>query len=115
MTSQPTRTDPYQLTTETILTHLEQGVIPWRCPWQRTVGRPRNFHSDREYQGVNALLLGLAHFPSPWWLTFRQADDPDYVPLGVPVTGDYKPFTPRDVAEAWDHRLGDAAVVSIEI
>ena len=74
MSHQPARTDPYQLVTETILAHLERGVIPWRCPWKRTVGHPRNFHSGHEYQGINALLLGLMHFPSPWWMTFRQVN-----------------------------------------
>ena len=73
--TKPARTDPYQLVTDLILTHLESGTVPWRCPWNRATGRPRNFHSGREYQGVNVLLLGLLHFPSPWWMTFRQAKD----------------------------------------
>lgn len=71
----PARTDPYQLVTDTILAHLERGVVPWRCPWNRSTGRPRNFHTGREYQGVNVLLLGLLHFPSPWWMTFRQTQE----------------------------------------
>ena len=75
MSFRPARTDPYQLVTDTILAHLERGTVPWRCPWNRTTGRPRNFHSGREYQGVNVLLLGLLHFPSPWWMTFRQANE----------------------------------------
>ena len=71
----PARTDPYQLVTDLILSHLESGTVPWRCPWNRSTGRPRNFHTGREYQGVNVLLLGLLHFPSPWWMTFRQAHE----------------------------------------
>ena len=71
----PARNDPYQLVTDSILAHLERGVVPWRCPWNRTTGRPRNFHTGREYHGVNVLLLGLLHFPSPWWMTFRQAQE----------------------------------------
>ena len=73
MSHQPARNDPYQLVTDSILAHLERGVVPWRCPWNRTTGRPRNFHTGREYRGVNVLLLGLLQFPSPWWMTFRQA------------------------------------------
>ncbi|MEI9897320.1 MAG: ArdC-like ssDNA-binding domain-containing protein [Chthoniobacter sp.] len=69
------RNDPYQLVTDTILAHLARGVIPWRCPWNRSIGRPRNFHSNREYQGVNVLLLGLQQFDSPWWMTFRQLQE----------------------------------------
>jgi antirestriction protein ArdC len=71
----PARNDPYQLVTDSILAHLERGVVPWRCPWNRTTGRPRNFHTGREYHGVNVLLLGLLHFPSPWWMTFRQTKE----------------------------------------
>jgi antirestriction protein ArdC len=69
------RNDPYQLVTNTILAHLERGTVPWRCPWNRSTGRPRNFHTGREYQGVNVLLLGLMHFASPWWMTFRQVQE----------------------------------------
>jgi len=75
MSHQPARNDPYQLVTDSILAHLERGVVPWRCPWNRTTGRPRNFHTGRDYHGVNVLLLGLLHFPSPWWMTFRQAQE----------------------------------------
>lgn len=75
MNPEPVRIDPYQLVTDIILTHLERGVVPWRCPWNRSTGRPRNFHSGREYQGINTLLLGLLKFPSPWWMTFRQANE----------------------------------------
>jgi antirestriction protein ArdC len=75
MSHQPARTDPYQLVTASILAHLERGVVPWRCPWNRNTGRPRNFHTGRAYHGINVLLLGLLHFPSPWWMTFRQTQE----------------------------------------
>ncbi len=75
MSDKSARIDPYQLVTDTILAHLERGVVPWRCPWNRSTGRPRNFHTGHEYQGANVLLLGLLHFPSPWWMTFRQAQE----------------------------------------
>lgn len=69
------RIDPYQTVTNLIIEHLERGVVPWRCPWQREVGIPRNFHTGKTYNGVNVLLLGLRHMPSPYWLTFRQAQE----------------------------------------
>lgn len=75
MSHLPARTDPYQLVTDTILAHLERGVVPWRRPWKASTGRPRNFHTGRAYQGVNVLLLGLLHFASPWWMTFRQVQE----------------------------------------
>jgi antirestriction protein ArdC len=67
--------DPYQSVTDIIIEHLERGVVPWRCPWQREVGIPRNFHTGKTYNGINVLLLGMRHLPSPYWLTFRQAQE----------------------------------------
>jgi antirestriction protein ArdC len=64
--------DPYQLVTDTIIRQLEKGVVPWHCPWQRNVGRPRNFHTGREYQGINILLLGWQRLASPYWMTWKQ-------------------------------------------
>jgi antirestriction protein ArdC len=58
-----------------IIEHLERGTVPWHCPWQRDVGIPRNFHSGKAYNGINVLLLGLRHMPTPYWLTFRQAQE----------------------------------------
>ncbi|MES2709352.1 MAG: zincin-like metallopeptidase domain-containing protein [Verrucomicrobiota bacterium] len=69
----PERPDPYQLVTDLIIGHLEKGVVPWRCPWSREAGRPRNFHSGKAYRGVNAVLLGCRLAASPWWMTYRQA------------------------------------------
>lgn len=73
LSTQEQRRDPYQAVTDLILEHLERGTVPWRCPWQREVGIPRNFHSGKTYNGINVLLLGIRHRPSPWWLTYRQA------------------------------------------
>lgn len=67
------RPDPYQQVTDLIIEHLENGVVPWRFPWNREVGRPRNFHSGHPYQGVNVVLLGCRFAASPWWMTYRQA------------------------------------------
>jgi hypothetical protein len=53
--------DPYQTVTDLIIEHLERGTVPWRCPWQRDVGIPRNFHTGKTYNGINVLLLGLRH------------------------------------------------------
>lgn len=75
MSTAETRIDPYQSVTHLIIEHLERGVVPWRCPWQREVGIPRNFHTGKTYNGINVLLLGLRHLPSPYWLTFRQAQE----------------------------------------
>jgi antirestriction protein ArdC len=75
MSTAESRIDPYQSVTNLIIEHLERGVVPWRCPWKREVGIPRNFHTGKTYNGVNVLLLGLRHRPTPYWLTFRQAQE----------------------------------------
>jgi antirestriction protein ArdC len=69
----PVRPDPYQQVTDLIIEHLEKGVVPWRCPWNRETGRPRNFHTGKAYRGVNSILLGFRCAGSPWWMTYRQA------------------------------------------
>ncbi len=64
--------NPYQFVTDTIIRQLENGVAPWRCPWRRSVGKPRNFHTGREYQGINIILLNCERFSSPYWMTWKQ-------------------------------------------
>jgi antirestriction protein ArdC len=67
----------YQLVTDRILALLAQGVVPWKKPWT-TNGRslaPLNLVSRRPYRGVNTFLLIAQGFGSPYWLTFKQAQD----------------------------------------
>ena len=67
------KADPYQRITSQIVEALERGDIPWRCPWDRYRGLPRNLTSGKEYRGVNVFLLSLVRhctgFESPYWLT----------------------------------------------
>ncbi len=63
--------DIYQMITGKIISLLEAGVVPWRQPW--TGSAPTNLLSKKEYQGINALLLGCMPFESSYWLTYRQA------------------------------------------
>lgn len=60
-----------EIVTETIIESLEKGVAPWRKPW--TCGSPRNLTTGKPYRGLNALVLGLAPYASPYWLTLKQA------------------------------------------
>jgi antirestriction protein ArdC len=71
---QGNRPSPYEQVTNLILGHLEEGAVPWRCPWDRSVGRPRNFRTGKAYQGINLLVLGWRRFSSPYWLTVRQTN-----------------------------------------
>ena len=73
------RRDIYREVTAKILTALERGVVPWRCPWGRYRGLPANLNSGREYRGANVMLLAMARrcvgYDSPYWLTFKQAQE----------------------------------------
>jgi len=62
-----------------ILASLEQGVMPWRRPWDGArIGPvlPRRVTGEC-YRGVNTIMLwhaAAAHgYASPYWLTFKQA------------------------------------------
>jgi N-terminal domain of anti-restriction factor ArdC len=65
--------DPYKLVTETIIDQLEKGIVPWRRPWRRDVGRPQNFHTGGEYHGINVILLNCRRFASPYCAHVAEA------------------------------------------
>lgn len=67
--------DVYQVITDRIISLLEAGTIPWHKPWATGDGAPRSLTSGKEYRGINLLLLGCAPFESPWWLTYKQAQE----------------------------------------
>src|SRR5215467_9358048 len=65
----------YQIVTEQIIEKLAAGVAPWRKPWSGGAGpamMPTNLISKKRYTGINALLLSLNSFSSPYYLTFKQ-------------------------------------------
>lgn len=64
--------DIYQEITNRIIAELENGQIPWHCPWRPPEWRHRNMISGKPYRGINAVLLGCSTFDSPFWLTPRQ-------------------------------------------
>lgn len=67
----PHHSSVYQIITEQIIQQLEQGVAPWRRPWN--VAHPANLVSKRNYRGINVLLLAIRGYGSPYWLTYKQA------------------------------------------
>jgi antirestriction protein ArdC len=79
-TQSPDRTSLYDEVTDRIVTELEQGTVPWVRPWASSsvsLGLPRNSATQRNYSGINILILWNAvikrSFASQDWLTFRQA------------------------------------------
>jgi len=66
--------DIYAIVTEKVINLLESGVVPWRRPWT-SAGLPRNLVSKKPYRGINHFLLSASKYVSPFWLTFRQANE----------------------------------------
>ena len=64
----------YEIVTEKIVKLLEQGIVPWRRPWTST-GLPRNLVSKKPYRGINYFLLSASKYVSPFWLSYRQANE----------------------------------------
>lgn len=71
----------YEIITDRIIKQLEKGTVPWQRPWNvhripgYRDGLPRNLMSKKEYRGVNVFLLHAQGYGSPWWLTFKQAQE----------------------------------------
>lgn len=63
----------YERVTQRIVEQLEAGVVPWRSPHFAKVGFPVNFQSGNPYRGINVILLGMAGYVSPYFLTYQQA------------------------------------------
>lgn len=70
-----TKIDVFQMVTDRIIDHLENGVVPWRKPWRIAAadGMPTNIVSGKQYRGVNILVLGSAPYGSHLWMTYNQA------------------------------------------
>jgi antirestriction protein ArdC len=63
--------DIYQAITERFVEQLKRGTVPWQKPWVAV----QNIVSRKPYRGINALLLGLTDYESPFWVSFKQALD----------------------------------------
>ncbi len=62
--------------TALILEKLEQGVLPWKRPWDSRTIRPLR-HNGEPYSGINHFTLALVAdtrgYRSPYWMTYRQS------------------------------------------
>jgi antirestriction protein ArdC len=67
------KNDVYQIIIDRIIRLLEAGTVPWHRPWKGGDQAPQNLVSRKAYRGINVFLLHAAGYPSPFWLTFRQA------------------------------------------
>lgn len=65
----------YEIITQRIVERLEQGEIPWKKSWSAQTQAPRNLISGKLYSGINVFILLSARYASPYWLTFKQAQE----------------------------------------
>lgn len=75
-----TKTDIYQVVTDSIISALKAGVKPWSCPWQRVPGMsrlPSNYSTGAAYSGMNIMLLWCCvseqGVNDSRWMTYKQA------------------------------------------
>lgn len=55
--------------TDIIIEKLENGVVPWRKPWNGSTAA-RNLVTGKPYRGINAFLLGCTG--TGWFATYNQ-------------------------------------------
>jgi len=61
----------YEIINEKIIDALEKGVSPWEKPWIAH----KNLKSGNTYRGMNQWLLQLDQRSTPYWLTYKQAQE----------------------------------------
>lgn len=66
--------DVFADVTAKIVQSLENGVIPWRKTWGY-VEPAQNHFSAHRYRGINALLMLLGDYPTPYFATLKQVND----------------------------------------
>ena len=69
------RADVYQIVTDRVIELLESGVVPWHKPWAAGSQEPMNLVSQKAYRGVNVWLLACSGYSSPYWVSYKQAQE----------------------------------------
>jgi antirestriction protein ArdC len=66
----------YQEITDSIITELEKGATPWIKPWKADTSADKNVISQKPYQGINRLILGMSSmargYSVPVWASYKQ-------------------------------------------
>lgn len=67
----------YENITDRIIKQLEAGTAPWHKPWasRGDAGIPRNLRTLKPYRGINVWILMSAGYTSPYFVTFKQAQE----------------------------------------
>lgn len=64
----------YDIVNDRIFSLLEKGEVPWKKPW-KSAGFPKNLITQKEYRGINVWILFSGYYASPYWLSYRQAEE----------------------------------------
>lgn len=70
-----TRKDPYQAITDKIVAAMQQGVCPWRMPWNGGGAGYVSHSTGRPYSFLNTILLMIDGKNPGEFLTFKQVKD----------------------------------------
>jgi antirestriction protein ArdC len=66
----------YSEITQSIIEQLEAGAVPWVKPWKADSSADKNLVSQKPYQGINRLILGLSGMVNgygvPVWASYKQ-------------------------------------------
>lgn len=65
----------YEIVTDQVCELLKAGTVPWRKPWSTLSGAPMNLVSKKHYRGINVFLLAARGFASPYWVSYKQAQE----------------------------------------
>lgn len=64
----------YQIVTDRIVAKLQEGIIPWRRPWNMRKGGPNgvavNWRTQKPYRGINVFLVAPGEYA-----TYKQVTD----------------------------------------
>ena len=97
----------YETVTNSIIAELEKGAAPWIKPWDADSTADKNFVSQKRYQGINRLLLGMSSmakgYNNPAWATYKQwADAGAQVKAGEKATHIvfFKPMPGKQIGRA---------------
>jgi antirestriction protein ArdC len=68
----------YDIITNRLIELIEQTqLLPWQMPWNGGISGPANLLSNREYTGMNYIMLEMTKiankYTSNYWLTYKQA------------------------------------------
>lgn len=66
----------YEAVTASIIEQLEKGCAPWVKPWVTDSSADKNIISQKPYQGINRLILGMSSmakgYSVPVWASYKQ-------------------------------------------